>query len=95
MITPNFLNNIATYVSSRIAKVVLNGTYTITVFEAKTVTDNMVALNYIIPASAVSLVTLIEVKDASDNVISSKPVSLPVTSDTLMLETYEIEEVTG
>jgi len=95
MIAESFLNEVANFVDYRIAKVVLNGVYEITKFEQKAVTDSTVALNYIIPASQVSLVTLIEVKGPDNNLVSSKPVNLPITSDTLMLETFEIEEVTS
>jgi hypothetical protein len=95
MIEQAYLTRIADVVQTDIAKVVLNGVYEITEFEQKAVTDSTVALNYIIPASAVSLVTTIEIKRADNSRISYKPVNLPVTSDTLMLETFEIEEVTS
>ncbi|MCM3131912.1 ketopantoate hydroxymethyltransferase [Paenibacillus polysaccharolyticus] len=95
MIEQAYLTRIADVVQTDIAKVVLNGVYEITTFEQKAVTDSTVALNYIIPASAVSLVTTIEIKRADNSRISYKPVNLPVTSDTLMLETFEIEEVTS
>ncbi|MER2061423.1 MAG: hypothetical protein ABS894_00680 [Aerococcus urinaeequi] len=93
MITNGLLSGMAGYISSRISKVVLNGTYVITEFEVNKVEGNTVVLNYIIPASSLSLVTMIEIKDAANVVLSAKPVSLPVQSDTLMLETFEVEEV--
>lgn len=86
------LNDLAMHLNSRITKVVLNGVYEITNFIVKEVTASTVALNFLIPAADVSLVTLIEVK--GDNIrISSKPVNVPITSDNLMLETFEITEV--
>lgn len=86
------LNDLAVHLNSRITKVVLNGVYEITNFIVKEVTASTVALNFLIPAADVSLVTLIEVK--GDNIrISSKPVNVPITSDNLMLETFEITEV--
>ncbi|APO43351.1 ketopantoate hydroxymethyltransferase [Paenibacillus xylanexedens] len=87
------LNELATYLHSRITKVVLNGVYEITDFVEKTVSDSTVALNFLIPAADVSMVTLIEVKGQNIRV-SSKAVNVPNLSDTLMLETFEIEEVT-
>ncbi|WKL00921.1 ketopantoate hydroxymethyltransferase [Paenibacillus amylolyticus] len=88
------LNDLALHLNSRITKVVLNGVYEITDFIVKEVTASTVALNFLIPAADVSLVTLIEVK--GDNIrISSKPVNVPITSDNLMLETFEITEVTN
>lgn len=87
------LNDLGIHLNSRITKVVLNGVYEITNFIVKEVTSSTVALNFLIPAADVSLVTLIEVK--GDNIrISSKPVNVPITSDNLMLEIFEITEVT-
>lgn len=93
MIDQEILNELATHLNSRITKVVINGVYEITSFQEKEVTDSTVALNFVIPAADVSMVTLIEVKGPNIRV-SSKPVNLPVISDTLMLETFEIEEDT-
>ncbi|OMF17057.1 ketopantoate hydroxymethyltransferase [Paenibacillus amylolyticus] len=88
------LNDLALHLNSRITKVVLNGVYEITDFIVKEVTASTVVLNFLIPADDVSLVTLIEVK--GDNLrISSKPVNVPITSDNLMLETFDITEVTN
>ncbi|OMF05278.1 ketopantoate hydroxymethyltransferase [Paenibacillus amylolyticus] len=93
MIDQEALNDLAKHLNSRITKVVLNGVYEITDFIVKEVTDSTVALNFLIPASDISLVTLIEVKGTNIR-ISSKPVNVPITSDNLMLETFEILEVT-
>lgn len=93
MIAEQFLHDIAEYVDDRVAKVVLNGSYVITDFAQKAVTDNVMAINYIIPAAEVSLVTLIELKDNDDNVITSNDVHVPITSDTLMLQIIEVKEV--
>ncbi|MGV2794897.1 ketopantoate hydroxymethyltransferase, partial [Clostridium perfringens] len=71
MIAEGILHDVAEYVNGRVAKVVLNGTYTITDFEVKSVTDKVLVLNYIIPVAEIPLVTLIELKDAADTVLSS------------------------
>lgn len=94
MIEPSFLHDVAEYVDSRIAKVTLNESYDITDFQVKEVTGNMLALNYIIPAADVSLVTKMELKDENDTVLTSDDVNVPITSDALMLQTIEVEEVT-
>lgn len=94
MIAEQLLHDIAEYVDGRVAKVVLNGTYEITQFEVKEVTENVLALNYIIPVSDVSLVTTIELKDATDNILTAHNVNVPITTDTLMLQTIEAKEVT-
>lgn len=92
MITTGLLHDVAEYVNSRVAKVVINKTYTITKFEVKAVTNNVLALNYVVPVSEVSLITLVELKDAADNVLSSDAVNVPITADHLMLQTIEIKE---
>ncbi|GJM70252.1 hypothetical protein HMSSN036_24680 [Paenibacillus macerans] len=92
MIVSNLLHDIADYVNGRVAKVVINNSYTITDFEVKTVNENVLILNYIVPVSEVSLITLVELKDAADNVLSSNAVNVPITADHLMLQTIEIKE---
>jgi hypothetical protein len=92
MIDAAFLQDVAEYVNSRVAKVVLNGTYVITDFEVKQVTDSVLAMKYLIPAADVPLVTTIELKDAADNVISSNSVYIPITSDHLMIQSIEVKE---
>lgn len=92
MIAAGLLHDVAEYVNSRVAKVVINGTYTITDFDVKVVTDNVLALNYIVPVSDVSLITLVELRDASNNVLTSNPVNVPITTDHLMLQTIEVKE---
>ncbi|MDR9857823.1 ketopantoate hydroxymethyltransferase [Paenibacillus sp. VCA1] len=92
MINTGLLHDVAEYVNSRVAKVVINGTYTITNFDVKAVTDNVLALNYVVPVAEVSLITLVELKDAADNVLTSNAVNVPITADHLMLQTIEVKE---
>ncbi|HIW33437.1 MAG TPA: ketopantoate hydroxymethyltransferase [Candidatus Paenibacillus intestinavium] len=92
MITAELLNDIATYVDGRVAKVVLNGSYEINDFEVKAVTDNVMALNYIVPVADVSLITLIELKDSADNILTSNAVNVPITVDHMMLQTITVKE---
>lgn len=94
MINEQFLYDIAEYVDERVAKVVINESYEITEFEVKAVTNNVLALNYIVPASEVSLITKIELKDTENNQITANDVNVPIASDTLMLQTIEVKEVT-
>jgi len=93
MINQSFLHDVAVYANDRINKVVINGSYVITEFTVKQVNGSTVALNYIVPVANVSLITLIELKDASNNIISSNNVNIPITADHLMLQTIEIREV--
>ncbi|WP_334072477.1 MULTISPECIES: ketopantoate hydroxymethyltransferase [Paenibacillus] len=92
MIAEGILHDVAEYVNGRVAKVVLNGTYAITDFEVKSVTDKVLVLNYIIPVAEIPLVTLIELKDAADTVLSSNVVNIPIAADHLMLQTIEVKE---
>lgn len=92
MITAEFLHDIAEYVDTKVAKVVINSTYVITDFDVKAVTDNVLALNYVVPIADVSLITSVELKDATDTVLTSNAVNVPITADHLMLQTITIKE---
>ncbi|RJX40860.1 ketopantoate hydroxymethyltransferase [Paenibacillus pinisoli] len=93
MIDSDLLNSIAQHVNSRVDKVVINGSFVITDFVVKAVTDNVMALNYIVPAAEVSLITMIELKDMSNKVLTSRPVNVPVVADLMMLQTITVKEV--
>lgn len=92
MITNHFLGEVARFVDAKVAKVVINESYTITEFETKAVTANVMAINYIVPVADVSLITLIELKDSSDHTISSNNVNIPIMTDHLMIQTIEVKE---
>ncbi len=92
MIASTLLSEIAELADSKIAKVVLNGTYEIDTFEVKSVTGATVGMQYIIPSSVVPVVTKIELKNSANQVISSNDVYVPITSDTLILQTLEVRE---
>jgi len=93
MISASLLHDIANYIDDRVEKVVINGTYTITEFEIKAVTDNVLALNYIVPSADVSLITLVELKDAADNILTSNAVNVPIVADHMMLQMITVKEV--
>lgn len=92
MIAASFLNELAEYVDDKIAKVVINGSNEITDFEVKAVTDNILAMNYIVPVAEVSLITLVELKAADDTVLTSNPVNVPIAADHMMLQTITVRE---
>jgi len=91
MIQPIFLNNVANFIHGRVAKVVINGTYEVSNFTVKHVTDNVLALNYLVPVQEVSLISLIELKDINDNLISANSVNVPITADHLMLQSITVK----
>jgi hypothetical protein len=94
MISTTFLNELAEYVDDRVAKVVINDSYVITDFEVKSVTANILALNYIVPVAEVSLITLVELKATDDTLLTSNPVNVPIAADHMMLQTITVREAT-
>lgn len=92
MIASTLLSEIAELVDSKITRVVLNETYEIDTFEVKAVTGSTVGMQYIVPASVVPVVNKIELKNSAGQVISSNDVYVPITSDTLILQTVEVKE---
>lgn len=93
MISSTFLNEVAEYTDTKIAKVVINDTYEITNFQVKEVTGSTLGMQYIVPSSSISLVTKIDLKTASNQLISTNNVYVPIASDTLLLQTIYVREV--
>ena len=93
MIHPNYLNELADFTAGKVAAVMLNEQHEIQSFATKQVEGGAVHLEYIIPASLVSEVTLIQLMDAQGGVISSNEVYVPITTDTLISHPITIKEV--
>ncbi|WP_328802037.1 ketopantoate hydroxymethyltransferase [Paenibacillus sp. LX16] len=93
MISATLLTDLAEVVNGKIAKVVLNDAVELTDFSVKRVDGSTVAMQYIIPASSVSLVTNIKLKSSADETLTDNNVHVPITSDTLLLHTLPIKEV--
>ncbi|WP_017812833.1 hypothetical protein [Paenibacillus shenyangensis] len=91
MIQNSYLQEIADYTNQRIAKVTLNGDYDINQFRIKQVTDEIVELEYLIPAADLSSVTQLELRSASNEVISSSEVFIPVVADTVVKQYVEVK----
>ncbi len=91
MIHQTLLNDIAQLVDGKIKKVVINEMYEITDFVVKQVTESVIALNYIIPVSVISLVELIELKDENNQILSSNTVQVPIAADHMMLQTISVK----
>lgn len=92
MIQSTFLTDIANYTNNNIAKVVINGTIEITSFIIKKIDGSAVTMQYMIQASLVSMVTKIDLKNTSGQIISSNDVYIPITTDTLLLQTIHVKE---
>lgn len=92
MITSAFKHELAEYAAGRITKVSLNsGAYEITDFLVKQADNSTVTLNYMIPLGSVAAVNRVEVK-SSTGTISDNAVTLPVTTDTLIVQVISVEE---
>ncbi|WP_046225567.1 hypothetical protein [Paenibacillus dauci] len=91
MIQNSYLQEIADYTNQRIAKVTLNGNYDINQFRIKQVTTEIVELEYLIPAADLSSVTQLELRSASNEVISSSEVFIPVVADTVVKQYVEVK----
>lgn len=93
MISQEFLNDVADYMDGRVAKVVLNeGEVIITDFFIKDITGSELTLQYMVLAGSVTDITLIELQDASGGVISANEVEIPITADTIMIQTILVKE---
>lgn len=92
MISNSLLVEIAHIIDQKIAKVVLNGNYEITDFTLKQVSETSAVLNYRVNAGTVGTITKIELKDAQNNVISTNNVNVPITTDTILVQSILVKE---
>ncbi|QHZ52148.1 ketopantoate hydroxymethyltransferase [Paenibacillus larvae] len=92
MIATAFLNEVAGYAQKLIGKVVLNGDYEVENVQ-KTLNDNVINLEYVVPKGAVENINTIEVKATDGGLISKNEVFIPITSDTVIKQTLFVEEV--
>ncbi|WP_019849831.1 hypothetical protein [Desulfitobacterium sp. PCE1] len=92
MISTEFLSSVAGYVDGQVAKVVLNKSYEITSFKVKETEQGLVNMQYVVPDGVVPIVSLIELRDSSDTVISSNEVYVPITADTIITQSIRVKE---
>ena len=92
MIASEFLHELAVFTDNKIAKVVLNNSHEITSFTLKQVDDNIVALTYMIPGDLLNSVELVELRDNTEQIISSHAVYIPITTDTIVNQTLTVKE---
>lgn len=92
-IQSTFLNKLTVEANSMVAKVLINDSYPITEFETKQATNNIVTLEYIVPeVSGLQAITNVKLLDASDNVLTSVVVYVPLVSDAVMKHIITIKE---
>lgn len=92
MITTEFLHDVAVYANGRVKKVVLNGSYEIADFEIKQVNENILSMKYMVPFGSVEAISKIELQGTAGEVISTNEVAVPITTDTLLLQTLKVKE---
>ncbi|PYI57012.1 ketopantoate hydroxymethyltransferase [Paenibacillus flagellatus] len=94
MIDAGYLAELTEYTDDKIAKVVLNGgAYEITTFQIKQTTGNVLLMEFLVPAGSVSEITLIELRSATGQLVSSNNVFVPITTDTVIKQTIKTMEV--
>lgn len=82
----------ANVTAANIAKVRINGTLVITAFDLKEAIGSQVTIEYNVFASQIETITLVEVLDASNNVLTSSVVYVPVVLDVLMTHRINFKE---
>lgn len=95
MITDEFLGTVAEFVNSKVAKIVLNQEFEITNFTIKSVQGAVLTIEYMVPSASVSVISLIQIKDAVGGLISENQVYVPVSSDTIITQTVKVRELVG
>ncbi|WP_281868347.1 ketopantoate hydroxymethyltransferase [Brevibacillus parabrevis] len=93
MIESSFLGTVAGFINNYVSKVLLNGTVEITTFSKKEVRDNVLHLEYLVPAAVVSEVRLIQLQNAAGKTVSSNTVYVPISTDTFIKQSIEVSEV--
>ena len=92
-ITDDLLEDTATFVEGEIAKVIINGTVTITTFTTKQVSDNKVELEYEVSNSmGVNTITRIQICKADNTPLTDVTVYVPVVGQTLINHKIEVKE---
>lgn len=88
-----FLNDIATFSANDINNVLLNDTYTISSFTTKSATDNVVTIEYNVPASAnLGEITSIKLRDSNNNILTSSTIYVPLNADIVIKHKLNVKE---
>ncbi|WP_368653776.1 ketopantoate hydroxymethyltransferase [Ornithinibacillus sp. 4-3] len=92
MINHSFINDVANYIEQRISSVRLNNSYIIDQFVVKESQNCCVAMEILVPYGSVDTINVIDLLDENGEVISTNDVVVPITSDTVILHVFEVEE---
>ncbi|GAB2558125.1 hypothetical protein [Gracilibacillus alcaliphilus] len=92
MIRESFINDVAAYIEQRISAVRLNNSHIINQFVVKEVQGCCVAMEIMVPHGIVSTINVIDLLDENLEVISTNDVVVPITADTVILQSFEVRE---
>lgn len=91
-IQPPLLSGAATVTAADIAKVRINGTLVITAFQLKTAIGPQVTVEYNVMPEQAETITLVELLDGSNSVLTSSVVYVPVVLGVLMTHRIKFKE---
>lgn len=92
-IKPQFLNNLASFAASDIQSIRINSEVIINNFITKTGDDNQAIIEYeISPSLEITQITLIEMLDLNENILSSSNVYIPVLENVILKHLIKIKE---
>lgn len=92
MIKQAFLDDVANYINTRIIKIRLNDSYLIDQFVVKQIQQSTVTMEFLVPFGSVEVIDKIDLIDQENQVISTNSVTVPITSDTVILQSFEVKE---
>ncbi|AUJ25201.1 ketopantoate hydroxymethyltransferase [Virgibacillus dokdonensis] len=92
MIKQPFINDVARYIEQQITSVRLNNSYIINGFVVKEVQGCCVSMEILVKHGSIDTITVIDLLDEDGEVISTNDVVVPITSDTVILQSFEVRE---
>lgn len=91
-VKPALLGDAAQFVASDIASVLINDTIEITAFKAKSVSDNVVSIEYEVIPSMTNLITGIKLRNAEGRTLTESVVYVPVTQTVVSKHLVTVKE---
>ncbi|NBJ68921.1 MULTISPECIES: ketopantoate hydroxymethyltransferase [Clostridia] len=92
MIKQPFINDVARYIEQQITSVRLNNSYIINSFVVKEVQGCCVSMEILVKHGSIDTITIIDLLNEDGEVISTNDVVVPITSDTVILQSFEVRE---
>lgn len=92
LIKQSFINDLARYIEQQITSVRLNNSYIINSFVVKEVQGCCVSMEILVKHGSIDTITVIDLLNEDGEVISTNDVVVPITSDTVILQSFEVRE---